>query len=250
MKDAGSLEFAFARLSARYGDRPGDGLWRRIEHLRDFADALTVVRASPLAPWVVGVGTDASADAIEAAARRHWRGLVAEVAGWMPAEWAPAIAWCARLTDLPLLLQAAHPASSPPWLGADPPYEDLAEDARRGDRGLALLRAAAADGAPRVIRAWRAEWARRLPGSVARWPLLGALVTMLDAHAQVFRAAHPADGWPLRRALQLRLSVLFRRAALDPAAAFVFLALSALEYERIRGELLRRHVFPAHPLAA
>ena len=110
MKDAGSLEYAFARLSARYGDRPADGLWRRIEHLRDFADALTVVRASPLAPWVVGVGTDASAEAIEAAARRHWRGLVAEVAAWMPADWAPPVAWCARLTDLPLLLQAAHPA--------------------------------------------------------------------------------------------------------------------------------------------
>jgi hypothetical protein len=250
VKDAGSLEYAFARLSARYGDRPADELWRRIEHLRDFADALTTVRASPLAAWVVGVGTDASADAIEAAARRHWRSLVAEIAGWMPAEWTPAIDWCARLTDLPVLLQAAHPASSPPWLCERLLDEDLAEDARCGDRGLALLQAAAADGAPRVMRAWRAEWSRRLPGPVVRWPLLAALVTMLDAHAQIFRAAHPADGWPLRRALQARLSVLFRRAALDPAAAFVFLALSALEYERIRGELLRRRVFPAHPLAA
>ena len=250
MKDAGSLEYAFARLSARYGDRPADGLWRRIEHLRDFEDALTTVRASALAAWVVGVGTDASADAIEAAARRHWRNLVAEVAGWMPAEWTPSIAWCAHLTDLPVLLQAAHPASSPTWLGENPLHEDLAEDAHRGDRGLALLQAVAADGAPSLLRAWRAEWARRLPAPVARWPLLGALVSLLDAHAQVFRAAHPADGWPLRRALQARLSVLFRRAALDPSAAFVFLALSALEYERIRGELLRRRVFPAHPLAA
>jgi hypothetical protein len=250
MKDAGSLEYAFARMSARYGDRAPDALWRRIEHLRDFADALTVVRASPLAAWVVGVGTDASADAIETATRRHWRSLVAEVACWMPAEWAPAIAWCARLTDLPALLQAAHPASSSPWRLEEALYEDLAEDARRGDRGLALLQEAAADGAARVLRAWRTEWARRLPGPVARWPLLGALVTTLDTHAQVFRAAHPADGWPLRRALQARLCVAFRRAAFDPSAAFVFLALTALDYERIRGELLRRRVFPAHPLAA
>ena len=250
MKDAGSLEYAFARMSARYGDRAPEALWRRIEHLRDFADALTVVRASPLAAWVVGVGTDASGDAIEAAARRHWRSLVAEVADWMPAEWAPAIAWCARLTDLPALLQAAHPQSAPPWRHEEPLFEDLAEDARRGERGLALLLAAATDGAPWVLRAWRAEWARRLPGPVARWPQLEALQTMLDAHAQVFRAAHPADGWPLRRALQARLCVLFRRAAFDPSAAFVFLALTALEYERIRGELLRRRVFPAHPLAA
>jgi hypothetical protein len=36
---------------------------------------------------------------------------------------------------------------------------------------------------------------------------------------------------------------------LDPAAAFVFLALSALDVERLRGELVRRAAFPRAPLA-
>jgi hypothetical protein len=53
------------------------------------------------------------------------------------------------------------------------------------------------------------------------------------------------DGWPLRRTLQARLTLLFRRAMLDPAAAFAYLALTALDLERLRGELLRRAAFPA-----
>ena len=57
------------------------------------------------------------------------------------------------------------------------------------------------------------------------------------------------DGWPLRRALQARLALLFRRAMLDPAAAFIFLALTALDLERLRGELLRRAAFPGVAMA-
>jgi hypothetical protein len=52
------------------------------------------------------------------------------------------------------------------------------------------------------------------------------------------------DGTPLVRALSARLTLLFRRAVLDPAAAFVFLAQIALDLQRLRGELLRRAAFP------
>jgi len=41
-----------------------------------------------------------------------------------------------------------------------------------------------------------------------------------------------------------------RRAMLDPAAAFAYLALIALDLERLRGELLRRAAFPGLPLVA
>ena len=47
----------------------------------------------------------------------------------------------------------------------------------------------------------------------------------------------------------LPTALLLIRAALTPAVAFAYLALAALEYERVRGELLRRCVFPAQPLA-
>jgi hypothetical protein len=49
---------------------------------------------------------------------------------------------------------------------------------------------------------------------------------------------------PARRALSSRLIALYRRAMLDPAAVFIFLALSALDIERLRGELVRRAIFP------
>ena len=79
--------------------------------------------------------------------------------------------------------------------------------------------------------------------------LLPELVRLLAAHAAAFREPLQSDGWALRRALHARLSQLFRRATLEPAAAFIFLALSALDCERLRGELLRRAVFPRLPLA-
>ena len=58
------------------------------------------------------------------------------------------------------------------------------------------------------------------------------------------------EGWALRRALQARLAAHFRRVMVHPAAPFVFLGLVALDFERLRGELLRRVAFPGLPLAA
>ncbi|MCC7215325.1 MAG: hypothetical protein IT517_01040 [Burkholderiales bacterium] len=250
MIEAGSVEFMYARVSARYGAHPDEALWRRIELTRDFATVLAAMRASPLAGWVVGVGADADVHAVEAAARRRWRQLVAEVGGFMPAAWQPAVLWCALLADLPVLLHVAHGGDRAPWLAADPVYGEVARRALKDvDAGRSQLVAAAAHGAHRLVGAWRAEWLRRLPRPLARTGALAHLVAVVDAHARAFAAAHPADGWPLRRALHARVALLFRRAALEPAAAFVYLALAALEYERVRGELMRRCVFPAQPLA-
>ena len=250
MIEAGSVEFACARVSARYGARPDEALWRRIELLRDFAAVLAAMRASPLAGWVAGVGVDAGAHVVEAAARRRWRQQVAEVAGWMPAAWQPAILWCALLVDLPALLHAAHGGDPVPSYGPDPGHDEIARCALcAADAGRARLVAAAPNGARRLAAAWRAEWLRRLPEPLAQADALAELVALLDAHARAFAVAHPADGWPLRRALHARVTLLFRRAALTPAVAFAYLTLAALEYERVRGELLRRCVFPAQPLA-
>ena len=47
-----------------------------------------------------------------------------------------------------------------------------------------------------------------------------------------------------KRQLQARLILLLRRTLAEPATAFIYLALSALEFERVRGELLRRAAFP------
>ncbi len=248
---AGSVEYAFTRMWSRQGARAGEALWRRIEPVRDFAAFLALVRASPLAVWVVGVGADAAPHAIESAARRHLRALVADVARWMPDEWTGAVAWCAHLIDLPVLLHLAAADAEPAWL-RDEPVLGSATAAHRAVAGddLAALREAAPGGATHLIRAWRSGWDARLPCPVAASPVLTQLAATIEAHERAFATAHPADGGRLRRELDARLTALFRRAGIDPAAAFVFIALAALEYERIRGELLRRRTLPAQPLAA
>jgi hypothetical protein len=102
----------------------------------------------------------------------------------------------------------------------------------------------------RLGNAWRAEWLRRMPaGGGDDVTLLDELVRVLRRHLAAFREPSVRDGWPLRRALEARLVMLFRRAMLDPAASFIFLALTALDLERLRGELVRRAAFPGRALA-
>ena len=67
--------------------------------------------------------------------------------------------------------------------------------------------------------------------------------------ASAFAAAAPGTGALLRRTLQARLALLLRRATLEPAAVFIHLALSALDWERLRAELLRRAWFPRWKVA-
>ena len=75
------------------------------------------------------------------------------------------------------------------------------------------------------------------------------LAPLLAQHASAFAAPQALDGWALRRQLQLRLVLLLRRTLVEPVTAFVYLALSALECERLRGELVRRAAFPRSGVA-
>lgn len=251
MIEAGSLEYACARLAARHGARPDEGLWRRVETLRDFAAVVATVRASALAPWITGIGTDAAPHAVEAAMRRRWRELVAEVAGWMPPAWVDTVRWCALLADLPVLLYLAHRGAPLPWIAEDSEYGELAARAlSEAGEATAQLALAATGGPRRLHDAWRSEWERRLPPRALADTALAALVALLDAHRTAFATVPPAAGWRERRALQARVTSLFHRAGVDPAAAFIHLALRALEYERLRGELLMRCAFPHRRLAA
>jgi hypothetical protein len=246
--EAGSLEYAHARLCARFGDRPDELVWRRIETIREIDAMLEAARASPLAAWIARIGPDANVHAMELAMRAHWRERVTSIAAWMPSAWRASIEWCALLVELPVLQHLARGGAAPRWLPDDPLRAAWGDDRARREPGPAALLAAADP--DRIATIWRAGWDRRLPERRECTPLLRETVAMLAAHAKAFRDPSTSDGWALRRALHARLSRLFRRATLDPAAAFVFLALSALDFERLRGEILRRVAFPRLPLAA
>ena len=252
---AGSLEYAHARLSARYGDRPDELLWRRIAHVRALPALLDAVRASALSLWMRGIGSHSTPHEIERVLRGHWRELVAEVTAWMPEEWQPAVRWCGVLVDLPLMQHLARGGAVPAWMHDDPVYNDLAERESGGfgatpaDKALAPLAAAWTD-PDRIGTLWLAEWRRRIPESQrAGNATMDEVRRALDAHLAAIRDRTARDGWPLRRTLQARLALLFRRAVVDPSAAFIFLALAALDLERLRGEILRRVIFPGRPLA-
>ena len=248
----GSLEFAQARVHARQGQRADDATWQRLETTRDYAALLEVARQSVLRPWLSGITSPGQVRQIEAALRGHWRAAVAEAAAWMPAAWQPALSWCAVLPDLPLLQHLARGGDAAPWMADDAVWRLLAaapaaEQAALLAAGPCAALAAAWARPDELPQAWLAEWRRRLPGgpgSADTDDSLRQLGGLLRAHAEAFVAAPPGPGALLRRALQGRLVQLLHRVALQPAVAFIHLALCALDFERLRGELLVRALFP------
>lgn len=226
MIDAGNLEFAHARIWARWGARPGDALWQRIESTRELAAVLDLARAGALARWVEGLGAQDGVHAIDSTLRRQWRERVHEVAAWMPLAWREAVRWCAALIDLPLAQHLARGGARPPWLD-----------------DTATLDAASFGDPERVLETWLARWRALCPDEPGRAAIEQQLVPLLLKHAAAFAAPSNRDGWALRRMLQARLVLLLRRAIAEPMAAFVFIALTALDAERLRAELVRRAAF-------
>jgi hypothetical protein len=224
-RSVGSLPYALARLGARHGQRPDEAAWRRIESLRGYAPALEEARRTTLRGWLVGITADSGAAQVEATLRGHARSVVHEVADWMDPAWRAAIEWCALLPDLAALQHVARGGVAPAGLAAAP-------------EGLAL------DPPDTLGEAWFAEWQRRLP---RRLDVEGE-DDALPAFAALLRQ-QLANGLAQRAALRARLILLLRRAGLQPAAVFIHLALSALDWERLRAELLRRAWFPRWKVA-
>jgi hypothetical protein len=249
MIECGSLEYAQARIGARHGERLREADWHRIEVVRELRPLLELARSTALRPWLAGIDADSSLHRVEAALRDRWRAVVAEVAGWMPAGWRPALAWWSVLPDLAPLQHLARGEEPVAWMRGDDAWRELcasapeARAARLADGPLAAL--AAAWSAPETLpRVWQAEWRRRCPEQRREaGDMLDGLAGALLEHERTFSVATSGQGWLLRGSLRAHLDLLLRRAALHPAAAFVHLALCALDLERLRAELVRRIAF-------
>jgi len=244
---SGDLDYACARIAARFGARPDAAAWRRIESVRDLAAMLDAARATPLRPWTAGLSAEANPHAIERVLRGHWRALAGEVATWMPRRWRPAIEWAASAPDLPALAAWRRGGRPPQWFADDPVYRLWNSEAAPETPGAAGALAALgpAHDVGELTHAWRAELLSRLPDShAAEAPLLGKFTQLVERSIGEMHAAPPGDGSPIMRSLRERLERLFRRAMLEPSAAFVYLALAALDLGKLRGETMRRLVFP------
>lgn len=241
------MDYAQSRLQARFGERPDELLWQRLEGVLEPAAALEIASTSGLRRWVAGIPAHADGHEIEIALRARWRECVAEIASWMPGNWQPAILWTRGLVDLPALCYLARGGAPLPWMFGDPALQVYAradattresmlrEDCRAllepSFEGLGGASVAASPGPTQICQAWLDEWRRRWP----RWSdsaSLESLVRLLGAAIQ----QPAAMGRPeLRR----KLRSLFRRSVLRPVVVFIYIAFAALDIERLRAGLLQ-----------
>jgi len=162
----------------------------------------------------------------------------------MPGRWQPVLEWTALASELSVLGYLQRGERTLRWFVDDPVYRrwNAAGEAREAGAPGAL--ASARDGGE-LLQAWRVEWRRRLPRSHAdEAPLLAPFVQLIDRYVSEARVASPGDGSAAIGALRERLERLFRRAMLEPTAAFAYLALAGLDLMHLRAETLRRLLFP------
>jgi len=252
-----SIEYAHARTSARLAQRPGERLTQQLRACRSVAAQLEAVRASPAAAYVSGIEGAGSIDSIEAAFRQQFRLRVAELADWSPDEWKAAIRFVATLLDLPALLHLSGSATPPNWTRTDPALAHLARpDPLERRIGIAAehpwLRAAldadvrASTRSARLhpalqawLRRWRTLWPRCTADERAN---LEQLVRIVERHVLRFGTIAVEEAGSARLAQAAQLTSLMRRAATEPAALFAWLALLAIDLERLRGEFAMRAV--------
>ncbi len=243
------MDYAQARLQARFGERPDESVWRRLADARGPAALLEIARASGLRRWIAGIEASSDHHWIEISLRVRWRECVAETASWMPERWQPAVLWTAVLADLPALCRLARGEARLEWMRRDPalgPYAAAQDNELQAKlRQDALAFAGAPDGASfelLVRRAWREEWRRR-------WPRRGDAQALEDlAELMESRFVEPMAAG--RHEFLRRLRAQFRRSTLRPGAAFAFLAFSALDIEHLRAELLARVLLDKAGLAS
>lgn len=253
MVDADAIEYAQARLQARFGARPDAAAWRRIEAIRELPALFEAARSTAFRPLVAGLAPGHGVHDLEAGLRARWRELAAEVTSWLPGAWQRAADWFARIPDLPVIDHLLRGGVAHAWMRTDPVFGALAEAepaARRrvlAEGALAeLAQGLAPDMAPTALaEAWIAALRARLPDAAGDEAMhLDALGRALAAHRHAIVTAHAGEAVLMRQALNARLEILFRRAALTPAAGFAFLALAALDFLRLRGEVARRAALP------
>lgn len=241
------MDYALSRLQARFGERPDEALWQKLEAAPEHAAALEIARSCGLRRWVAGIAAHAERHAIEIALRARWRECVTEIGAWMPGCWLPALLWTRALVDLPALGHLVRDSTPLPWMLDDPVLQVYARAdaparaAMLRAQGLALLepaleaaqRAALPAGlsTTQICTAWLREWRRRWP----RW----ADTAALEQLARLIDAAMSQPAATGRPELLRRLRSLFRRSVLSPVLVFIYIAFAALDIERLRAALLR-----------
>lgn len=250
MIDVDAIEYGQVRLQSRFGGRPSAAEWRRIETARELPALFEFARSTAFRPLVAGLSPDQNVHTLEAGLRGHWRELAVEVGSWLPGRWQRAASWFAYVPDLPVVDHLLRGGTAQSWMNGDQVFDGLAaaepaarQDALRKSPLSELGRGLAGESASALAQAWIDVLRERLP-EYEEDVHLTALGRILGEHRQAIMTAHPGEAIELRQSLATRLEMLFRRAALTPAAGFCFLALAALDFLRLRGEIARLAALP------
>ena len=242
-------EFAYAqaRIEARHGERLQDADWKALESAQSLSRYLELARSTALKRFLVPIGPDFPAHAVERVIRNETVFYVTEVAAWAPRRWRPAIAWIAALPLLPLVDGRDEAASSPGRTVDDAPLEALCAAGATGAdpvvRGLARIRddgAGASEIGRRWLRRWRALWPQGEAAADLDRLVSGSLrVLTLAGGRQEARAP------PFRADLGRMLTRFFRSHVSSPIALVCHVGLVLIDVERLRGGLVRRSLFGA-----
>jgi hypothetical protein len=251
MSAPAAFGYVQARVQARLAGLPREGDWQRLEATRSFSAFLEESRTTALKPWVVGLSGTSDAHDIDRGVRAIFRAEVDAAARWVPDAWRAAVRWVQWLPQLPVLAQGLRTGRALEWMARDPFLAGLVGAQGELDRaalqaaGLGLLVEAAAEGRD-LAEVWIVEWRGRCPSVRRRFrESLDRLAATLVDHQRQFLAAAPDRTWPLRRDLDHRLRHLFHVFLLQPAGLFAYLALVAVELERLRAALVSRALFGA-----
>ncbi len=244
------FEYVQARLQARYAWRPTEAVWTQLDAAQGFQAYLEGARTTVLKPWVENLSAGSDVHDVEHSVRGTLYTTIHTVARWVPEAWSPAVIWLHWLAYLPALQYLLDGGRVLAWMQEGHGLRSYLEDSPKA-RKEAMV---AAGGSPLVaawesrqglltgwLDAWRASWPRDTTDHLAA---LQALAELMAAHLRHFSVESPDGAWSSRCFLSQGLQRAFRRHALAPASVFAYLALLALDLERLRAGLVRRVLFP------
>jgi hypothetical protein len=243
--------YAQARIQARLSALPAEPDWQRLSSARSLSGYLEEARDGALRTWVKGFSSQSNCHDIERGLRAQFLDTVEQARGFVPRPWRDAVDWCRWLPLLPLLGHVRRGGAMPDWTRRDYRLAGLLDSEGRFDqailrrRGVDVLLAPAGSGeGPDVAAVWIAQWRRRWPGLAnADRRHLEDLARRLDRHLRAFAETRPDKAWEQRRALRARLRLELHRQVLRPTAVFLYLALVAIDLERLRRALVDRSLF-------
>ena len=251
MSSVAEFAYAQARLQARHAARPDAATWRRLAGIGDRMNFLQHARTTRLRPWVLHFSSRTDVHELELSIRSQFRGSISEVASWQPRPWRKAVLWTHQLFDLPALQHLLLGNPPPVWITNDPVLKPFAL-ANMQQRLQALEDSEYAV----FLRAWRTGttlldgWLTRWHGLWPKTPSkfvrpLDQLADQLQRHVTILETEDGTD--PRTQDSDLladKLTYAFRRCSHQPAAAFLHLAMVALDLRQLRAALLRRTLFP------